>query len=297
MFWMFCALALGSSPAQIATQITSVTGWTADGATLVTRELHEVWNYEGSQSNSTLAVLHGDQSGCFVTDGDPVPRCEDAEAYADWKKAHPLLPAKTGATCGDAQAFFQFHETTGYPDAQASGEWKDDAFVISGLGEGVTIHGILLAGHLWNEQSTPFRRGFELWGGAISLKPYWSATCAEVVLVKTNQTLMGARTGYAPELLETELITRIGGPTVQVLAPDALGGPRAAVTRALEGAGIAVTEGTALKDRPETVIYAWTKARPLAERLQQKIPGAATIEPFTWESKADVVIALGNSAK
>jgi hypothetical protein len=49
--------------------------------------------------------------------------------------------------------------------------------------------------------------------------------------------------------------------------------------------------------RATTVIYADPAHTEVAAKLVPAIPGGATVDKLTWKPKADIVIAIGDSAK
>jgi hypothetical protein len=55
--------------------------------------------------------------------------------------------------------------------------------------------------------------------------------------------------------------------------------------------------GEAKKARPASVIYFAKGNEAEAKALAEKLPGGATTEPLTWETTANLVLAVGESFK
>lgn len=88
------------------------------------------------------------------------------------------------------------------------------------------------------------------------------------------------------------------GPRAQVLAaPDVLKRSGQAAAAVVEGAGLAVVfVGPAKKARDRSVVYAARGFEAQAKQVAGKLAGGATVEALTWDAKAELVVALGQSA-
>jgi hypothetical protein len=70
------------------------------------------------------------------------------------------------------------------------------------------------------------------------------------------------------------------------------------VVKALTEAGFPPAKtGKAVKPRKASVVYTAKGAEAKAKAVAAAIPGGATVEPLTWKSDCDVVVAVGDSAK
>ena len=89
-----------------------------------------------------------------------------------------------------------------------------------------------------------------------------------------------------------------GGPRVHLLADKSMlakAGP--AVASAIEKAGFApLYMGLSKKARDASVVYSAAGSEEAAARIAAAIPGGATVDKLSWETQADVVVAIGKTA-
>jgi hypothetical protein len=88
------------------------------------------------------------------------------------------------------------------------------------------------------------------------------------------------------------------GLRVSVVGPADASAIKDKVSDVLEKGGYNVSDiGPAKAKRAATVVYADAANTAEAEKLAKTIPGGATVDKLTWKPKADIVVAVGDSAK
>jgi hypothetical protein len=137
-------------------------------------------------------------------------------------------------------------------------------------GNQAKVFGVDLEGVVWKH--------FEFSNTA---KPSWSPGCHYLAWI-----LPDGEPGVFP-----------AGPLVDVLAAPRLQAAVEPTLKALAAAGFGATaKAPAQKERPKSVVYTWGGARAAAEKIAALVPGGATVEPLTWVTPSDIVVALGASA-
>jgi LytR cell envelope-related transcriptional attenuator len=131
--------------------------------------------------------------------------------------------------------------------------------------------------------------------------PHWSATPiwapggrrAVVAVAEAKSKTMRGPVGGSMQLAVFPCGTR-----VEVLAPAELDARADPVAAALDKAGYAITRiGPAKARRSKTVVYSDDAHKDIATKLAATIPGGATVDKLDWKPNADIVVALGDSAK
>jgi len=131
--------------------------------------------------------------------------------------------------------------------------------------------------------------------------PHWSATPiwapggrrAIVVVAEAKSKTMRGPVGGTTQLAVFPCGTR-----VEVVAPAELDTRAEPVAAALDKAGYAITRiGPAKARRSKTAVYTDDAHREIATKLAATIPGGATVDKLDWKPNADIVVALGDSAK
>lgn len=124
---------------------------------------------------------------------------------------------------------------------------------------------------------------------------FWDPTGRRVAVALFEQ---AEQTPGGTDGRRSELHVFACAPRIEVLAQKALGARREAVADELEAAGFAVTRvGDAQDARAASKIYAAEGHRAAAEKIAALVPGGASVEPLTWKPNAEIVVALGGSAK
>ncbi|HEY3450366.1 MAG TPA: LytR C-terminal domain-containing protein [Myxococcales bacterium] len=283
------ALALAAAPAA-ADQEFQLKGFTAKGAEVVYVDAYDNGGAGGCAVGSTTGVVRAVKTGKETRFAyDARNECEESAANGPDEKAkkafdafvaaHPLTPAAKGAASPDRKRTLKL-EIKG-----AKSAWHEDFWAYD---EGAST----LSGSV--EVGGKRRKIFWAEAGAVGghVYSYWSKEGDALVLVHT------ARQGGMMSPEETQLtVLSLDAPTVEVLAPK---GARAAlrkVVSALAQAGFTIAgEAPAKKERAASVVYAAKGQDAAAKAVAAAVPGGATVEPLTWASDADVVVAVGASA-
>ncbi|HEY3452798.1 MAG TPA: hypothetical protein VGK67_41020 [Myxococcales bacterium] len=195
---------------------------------------------------------------------------KQARAKADaWLAAHPATAAKSQRASPDGAA--QLDAEVEFVNAEDKGTWTAKN---------------------WKGQATLLTKLLVVRGGkkAVSLVApeaaatgYWAPDGKRVVW-----DLGGEKFRVGPA----------GSPRIQVLAPakryaDLV--PPA--LDALEAAGLpAVQTGPAKKPRPQSAVFFAKGFEQAAQAAAKATPGGATVEALSWQTDADLVVALGDSA-
>lgn len=125
--------------------------------------------------------------------------------------------------------------------------------------------------------------------------PYWSPR-GHHILVELAEAKV--KTMRGPDGGRLQYIVLPCGVRVEVDAPAGLEAAAGPVADAVDKAGLAVVSiGTAKAHRTSTVIYADDAHAAVAATLATQIPGGATVDKLTWKPRADLVVAIGDSAK
>jgi hypothetical protein len=280
-------------------------GWTADGHHLVWTQtltaygdIADEMEEAKVEGTASLAVVHDIQRGdrtVFVLKQQGKTRTllagyrtvGSATAFEAWKKQHPITrtPGRRGKA-GTANVGVKL-------DEGEAPTWKGEALRWT-VESAATVTLSTTCGKHTN------RERFEQEMGAMYLPawtatPIWAPTGRHVVFLLEEAQ---ARTMRGLDGGSVKLVLVACGPRVEVVAPAGLEASSGRLADAVEQAGYAVTSiGAAKQKRSATVIYAPAAHTGDAAKLAKAIPGGATVEKLTWKPKADIVIAVGESAK
>ncbi|MBT3219073.1 MAG: LytR C-terminal domain-containing protein [Proteobacteria bacterium] len=311
-FYSLHALACGVSEPEYEAK--SLLGWTNDGRYLAyefirnINDEHDVWatgkfigvvDTHEDKTMSYMVSVEGGDDGNEEQERDLAKwRSLPGKAGFDsWTSSHPLSQLNSKKTCGDATANLEIHDLSGqYLDFPELSSWsfpveypnRSDHILQFSIGAFGTswAQGEAELDYCWNQWATsPTTR----------VNFTWSPTCKHVAWLIENYTSYDK---YAVGVFEPNaLIVKPAGPVIHVMAHKSAEDTVEPVVNALSKAGYAPHVGpNALKDRTETVIYSWAFAKDAAEAMAKHIPGGATVEPITWSTPADIVVATGTSA-
>lgn len=238
-------------------------GWTKDGTTLV-------WSSTDAKKVKTYTLKNA--------------RSGDEKKTTD---APDFAPAAAGDTGANGKVTLTLSPATALEKKKgALGQWSVEESVKATFT--VSCNGVKVS------ESIPYEM-------AAMYIPTWSATAfwdpsGRRVLIALEEAQARTMRGPAGGGSDTRVIAC--GPRVEVLATKALEARRDPVADAIEKAGFAVTRlGNAEEARTATKIYAGKDHQAAAQKIAAAIPGGATVEPLTWKPKAEIVVALGDSAK
>lgn len=207
-------------------------------------------------------VLEGPQKEAFLAK-------EDGEAVT-------LTPSRTSPD-GKSKAVVVVNA------AAAGGAWVGDQFRPAGItsaelrverdGRAMVsrnwLHGVLEATTLWSPDGR-----YVAW---VLTTSDWSGMDGS----RSFQVVVGPGRGTRTQVLAAAEVLAKGSPKL---------------LDAVEKAGLTLAfVGPAKKARPRSVVYAAKGFEADAQRLAALVPGGATVEPMSWASGADVVLAGGSS--
>ncbi|MFO0594693.1 MAG: hypothetical protein U0228_05300 [Myxococcaceae bacterium] len=136
------------------------------------------------------------------------------------------------------------------------------------------------------------KKKLELFKTSSSFDVSWTPDSRGLLVITHEPTLDHGPRGSVFAATNVQLFTWVpGAPSVNVLAPTrklAI----ASVKDQFEGTDVNVTYGAAVKKRKATVVYFRKDQEAFAKKFAPKFAGA-TLEPLTWDSPFDVVVALG----
>lgn len=215
-------------------------------------------------------------------------------AFDAWRASHPLVEPDSDARCGSATLFARGEDLSGFSSGQTT--------LSGGVFDFQATMGddkIATLGVTWREQTwvhAELSPEVLYWGHArLKVRPTWSPDCRFVAWLLVSHEPGGP--GVGPWSPGQPVLVRPAGPTVHIMAHRSAPQTIDPIYEGLREAGFAPHVGPrALKDRDETVIYTSGAVGGLAEELAAAIPGGATIEPLTWYTPADVIVAAGLSA-
>jgi hypothetical protein len=213
----------------------------------------------------------------------------DAKAFDGWKKAHPLTktPSKK-SKAGDTNVVIQQENPEGDKPTWNKGSigWSVPGTTTVTLS--VTCGKDTAREVIQQEMAAMYMPDW-------TATPYWEPTGHRVLFLLEEGTV---KTMRGPDGGHIEYVVVPCGPRVEVVASAGLEQAAVKVADAVEKAGFtAVSIGPAQAARPATVVYADAAHTELATKLAASIPGGATVDKLTWKPKADVVVAVGASAK
>lgn len=251
--------------------------------------VHDVWR--GTSERFVLAykvlTANGHKKAPLKT---ALAKLPDAAAFTAWKKSHSLIKkaAKAGPSGSLAVKIDQAVQDGGDPPTTSGATTKWHV----GTTTKVTASTSCGAEHASELIEQDMAGMYEPDWTATS---YWSSTGRHVFVELVEATV---RTMRGPDGGRQQYIVLPCGVRVEVDAPAGLEAAAGPVAEAVDKAGLAVVSiGTAKAHRAATVIYADDAHTAAATKLAAKIPGGATVDKLTWKPKADLVVAIGDSAK
>jgi hypothetical protein len=220
-------------------------------------------------------------------------------AFDAWKKAHALTKtaSKTSATGSIAMTVDLVRPANTEPDeTQQPPEWHG-ATLSWAVDMQVEVAKLSVVA---NCGTTKITHSAEQHTDAMYI-PHWSATPmwapggrrAVVAVVEAKSKTMRGPVGGTTQLAVFPCGTR-----VEVVAPAELDARADPIAAALDKAGYAITHiGPAKAHRPKTVVCSDDAHKDIATKLAATIPGGGTVDKLDWKPNADIVVALGDSAK
>jgi hypothetical protein len=252
-------------------------GWTADERFFAYRVTREAVDQQADPRNGPFATIRGSffavvdvVKGQQTLYRDTLKNVDESDLtdnqssglpalkamFAEWKR----MPAKAAFN-----AWLTTHKLSPGSEAARCGEATASMVSLPG---GETVVGVARDEVTWKHHE----RGVS--------KPSWSPACHYVAWVTT-----------------TEVLVFPSGPLVEVLAHPKVQAAVEPTLKALAAGGYGATaRDPAQKERAKSVVYTWGGARDAAEKVAALVPGGATVEPITWVTPADIVVALGSSA-
>lgn len=151
--------------------------------------------------------------------------------------------------------------------------------------------------------SPTFIGEFSFYSAGGTLTPYWSRDGRALAWVVSPDEApqpsveLFAAFGPAIELLADPTLARWPASITgrSGLVRQARLDEKMAVTLLAQGFNV-VRVGKAQKARVKSVVYTAKPFLAKAKKLAQALPGGATVEPLTWKTPCDIVIALGTSS-
>jgi len=288
-------------------------GWTADGHALVwtstvetalpPREDDESMNMElDPDERVSLAIVHDVRHGTdqvFVlaykalggkrTTGTLKKKYASAgtaAAFTRWKQAHPLTrTAGKNHAKGVANVTLQ--------GTEKAARWKGSSISWE-VTDQVTVTTSTTCSGVTNKTSEESAMG-GMYVPTWTATPIWDPTGHRVVFALDEAI---AKTMRGPDGGRSQYIVMACGPRVEVVAPRGREAASDKVADALEKVGYTVVSiGPARARRPATIVYTDPSHAALAAKVAAAVPGGATVDKLTWKPQADIVIAVGDSAK
>jgi hypothetical protein len=300
------SLMLWSLVSSLAFADSEVTGWGAKGSVAVIKSVQSMGTI-GSMTTMTVYDLKaGTRKSYQITPDDPQASDDqpgpDSAAWEAWQKANALAPAAPAQSSPDGQAKLEVLFRGG---AKGNG-WNaaEHRYDYQGEDIGCPDDGIAHAGGcgakpgsvVFTLVSGGKRRtaaGFDLRGNTARVQPFWSPDGAHVVFLASQDFRSDVGTTE-----DSTAIARRDTPSFEVLTADAASASTKAVLTGLQKVDAwPVRVGKAVKARAASAIYASKGNEAAAKALAAVIPGGATVEPLSWKSDCDLVVAVGSSAR
>lgn len=267
----------GVAFASHAERLGELKGVTADGRYFVWIGAPEESDEEGNLSTYAEVndLLLGTNVEYLCTGkGDFEPGHGSAD-FARWLAAHPLKPLLVSRTSPDKKREADVEPETG------AGTWGDDTFYSdSAFGWSLVVR----------HDKTTDQVGFTSTGDNVSVA--WTPDGKHTIWVVSRKGRMVRDPGS-----DTVIIGTDGSPSVAVLAPREKLAPAKGVAEKLVKAGFEIgSVAPMMKPRDKSVVFGAKNQLDLAKKVAAAVPGGATVEPLTWHTPFDVVVALGPDA-
>jgi hypothetical protein len=285
-----------------------VLGWADKGASFVVQRDEGNGGAGGTPAGTVNALVFDAASGeaqkfhlkDYVNDEDKVD-AKDSAAFESWRKAHPVTPAKLAKVSPDGKASLELTTKTGSVEA-----FDKDGFPYTGESiecpndEGAHMGGCGVKPGIFNGfvnagGKKRLAASFQIASKGGRVATYFSPDASKVVWV-----LDGApENPFSGEPGPFIVVVSGGKVSLEVLADETLlkeVAPRAAA--ALRKAGFFPARiGKAVKAREKSVVYAAKGSEAAAKSVAAAVQGGATVEPLSWKSDCELVVAVGASAK
>jgi len=307
-------------PASPPEVVEEILGWTGDGRYLAYRSVGSVGYYEeGGEAKATLLNVYDTVSERTTS---YLSKLEDQDfsldetseeeqqryhgwkrlagkgAFDQWKKSHPLKKGGSANRCGTAEIALQLDDLDAIADAAPVGKWQGATFTY----DVKTTVSVLLAVERGGKtfRHLELVQGNRMWANGAAITFSWSPTCNHVAWsIKGRGIDESTAAGRVDDgfFSTAPLLIRPAGPAIHVMAHESATAAMEPVLAALAAAGFPAHSGpNALKARTKSVVYSFGGMMEVAKKIAAAVPGGATVEPLTWKSEADIVVAAGTSA-
>lgn len=289
-----------------------VLGWSKDSAWFALQRSVDNGGAGGTSAGSVAVQVVGavtaEKQEFHLKDfGDDKGEVVDAKgtaAFEAWRRAHPLTQATPARASKDGRASAELTAK----DAAVTG-WSNDGggFAFDGaliecpddgsanMG-GCGVKPATLTAWLTVAGKKRPAATFTVAGRNGKVTPYWSPDGSRVAWV-LEASAPNPFSGDPMKVLVE--FSGNGSMAVELLADEALLKQIAPkVASALRKAGFPpARSGKAVKPREKSVVYAASGSEAVAKQVAAAVPGGATVEPLSWKTDCDVVVAVGKSAK
>ncbi|MFT3709995.1 MAG: hypothetical protein QM817_20375 [Archangium sp.] len=255
-------LSLGSAKEEVE-------GLTPDGKFLVGQ------TNESSYYDERITLWYEQIGGERTTFDQSIP--EEKAEFEKWRKAikKPLVPLVAGRTSPDGKTTIDVVMNPRAAPPSKDGEWLNASEVTIVARTGT--------------------RKLELFSTSASFSVAWTPDSRGLIITTRTPTVdQGPRGSVTPTIDESLSSWVPSAPSINCVAPTRKLALAASPKFAeFSNVDLNVRYGVARKQRDRTVIYARKEQEPLAKKLAPKF--AATVEPLTWDSPFDLVVALGGA--
>ncbi len=233
--------------------------WTKDSSAFVT-QVNDVWTIIDARTGARSTI-------------------KGLEPFTRWAAAHPLTRSPddgfTSESESDRATSADGSTTIECPGASFKTVWfSDKPFSCSAKRDGVSV-----------ALKPRNARG--------RLAQFWAPNGRRVVMFLRDERCTPSMGDFACEYVNEFVVDRTVGPRLHLAVYGQADDAVKKAVEALERAGFAPTQLTpAQKERRATVVYAAKGAEAEAKRVASVLAGA-TIEPLTWKTDAELVVALG----
>jgi hypothetical protein len=214
--------------------------------------------------------------------------------YEAWRKANALSAPNQDLQCGDAKVTIELRDLVGDPDNQPNGAWKNKLYEFTTGLRGVALLGVEIKGVAY--------RHAELLDTFGTISVAWSPNCRFVAWFVPSGSYLPPYNFITDRFNfsaggSTPYYVKPVGPAIDVMAHASQATLATPVLQAIDKAGFPVhLSAPAQQTRTKTQIYAWGTFTEIAKKIAAAIPGGASVEPLTWHTPADIVVAVGASA-
>jgi len=265
MWWMLAASAWACGEPEPGLYVEEEVGWTPDGAAYVVKGTEE----NGRDRREVYAV--------FDTRTDSV-KLLAPDAFEAFRQAYPLAHPTGSGACEGAVARVRFDNVGGHPGVTLPTP-KETATRLPPEASVVSFFEVERDGVVWPHGEWSAGSNYA------SVRWSWSPDCRFVAWVVDD---LGSA---------SKVTVRPVGPIIHVMAHRSAPESVDPIVNALIGRGLSPHVGPkALKDREATVVYTSAASAEVAKTVAAAVPGGATVEPLSWTTPADIIVAAGRSA-